>query len=35
MATGSDFTEAANPFQLGPEVDRAALKQEANFLGLH
>lgn len=32
MATGSDFTEAANPFQLGPEVDKAALNQEANFL---
>jgi polygalacturonase len=31
MATGSDLTEAANPFQLGPEVDQAALSQEANF----
>jgi hypothetical protein len=31
MATGCDLAEAANPFQLGQEVDKAALSQQANF----
>ena len=31
MATGCDLTDAANPFQLGQEVDKAALSQQANF----
>ena len=32
MAIGSDLTEAVTPFQLGQEVDKVALSQEANFL---
>jgi len=31
MATGCDLTDAANPFQLGQEVDKGALSQQANF----
>jgi hypothetical protein len=31
MALGSDFTDAATPFQLGQEVDKSALSQQANF----
>ena len=31
MATGCDLTDAANPFQLGPDVDKSALSQQANF----
>jgi polygalacturonase len=32
MATGCDLTDAANPFQLGPDVDKSALSQQANFV---
>jgi hypothetical protein len=31
LATGSDFTDALDPFQFTPEVDKAALSQQANF----
>jgi polygalacturonase len=31
MATGCDLTDATNPFQLGPDVDKTALSQQANF----
>jgi polygalacturonase len=31
MVLGSDLTDAANPFQLGQDVDQAALSQQANF----
>ena len=31
MATGCDLIDAANPFQLGQDVDKAALTQQANF----
>jgi hypothetical protein len=32
MATGCDLIDAANPFQLGPDVDKSALSQQANFV---
>ena len=31
MATDSDLSDAANPFQFGQDVDKAALNQQANF----
>jgi hypothetical protein len=31
MVLGCDLTDAATPFQFGPDVDKSALHQQANF----